>query len=78
MTLMTVPITDMSPFYSGSAEGKQQVAALVDRACCDIGFLVITGHGVSPALIDQVDASLRTFFQLPLEQKEALNRPSDD
>jgi isopenicillin N synthase-like dioxygenase len=78
MTLMTVPIIDMSPFYSGSAEGKRQVAAQVDRACRDIGFLVITGHGVAPALIERVDATSRAFFQLPLEQKEALKRPSDD
>lgn len=78
MTLMTVPIVDMSPFYSGSAAGRMQLAAEVDRACRDIGFLVITGHGVSPALLDRVDASARAFFKLPLEQKEALKRPRDD
>lgn len=78
MTLMTVPIIDMSPFYSGTDEGKQQVAAMVDRACRDIGFLVITGHGVAPSLLERVDATSRAFFELPLEQKEALKRPRDD
>ncbi len=78
MTLMTVPIVDMSPFYGGSPAARAQLAAEVDRACRDIGFLVITGHGVPPALLDRVDASARAFFKLPLEQKEALKRPRDD
>ena len=78
MTLMTVPIVDMSPFHSGSAAERGQLAALVDRACRDIGFLVITGHGVAPGLLARVDSQRPRLFQLPLDQKEALKRPRDD
>ncbi len=46
MTLLSVPIIDMSPFYTGSPAERAALAAEVDRACRDIGFLVITGHGV--------------------------------
>jgi isopenicillin N synthase-like dioxygenase len=78
MTLLAVPIIDMSPFYSGSAGEREKLVADLGHACRDIGFLVITGHGVAPDLMARVDASSRSFFQLPVEQKQALKRPKDD
>jgi isopenicillin N synthase-like dioxygenase len=78
MTLKTIPIIDLSPYRNGSPDGKQAVAQAVAEACRDIGFLVITGHGVSPALVDRVDASSRAFFDLPGSEKMALKRPKDD
>ena len=78
MTLLSVPIIDIAPYRTGPAAAKAGVVAAVDKACRDIGFLVITGHGVSPALIDRVDATARRFFKLPLDAKQALNRPKDD
>jgi isopenicillin N synthase-like dioxygenase len=78
MTLTSIPIIDISPYRIGSADGKQTVAEAVAQACRDIGFLVITGHGVSPALVDRVDASARAFFDLPASDKMALKRPKDD
>src|ERR1700709_1703159 len=59
MTLMSIPIIDLSGYRAGSAEGKQAVAKEVAQACRDIGFLVITGHGVPTTLVDRVDASAR-------------------
>jgi isopenicillin N synthase-like dioxygenase len=78
MTLMSVPIIDISHFYTGSPAERMELAAQVDRACRDIGFLVITGHGVPKSLIERVDASSRSFFQMPLEKKQALKRPKED
>ena len=78
MTLMSIPIIDLSGYRAGSAEGKQAVAKEVAQACRDIGFLVITGHGVPTALVDRVDASARAFFELPMAAKMALKRPKDD
>jgi len=78
MTLLSVPIIDMSPLYTGTPAERMALAAEVDRACRDIGFLVITGHGVSPELIKRIDATSRAFFQMPIEQKQALKRPKDD
>jgi isopenicillin N synthase-like dioxygenase len=78
MTLMAVPVIDIAPFYSGSSEGKGKVAQAVDRACRDIGFLVITGHRVPPSLIGRVESTSREFFRLPLEEKQRLKRPADD
>jgi isopenicillin N synthase-like dioxygenase len=45
------------------------VVASLDRACRDVGFFTVTGHGVPPALLDRLDAAARTFFAEPDEVK---------
>jgi len=78
MTLMTVPVIDVAPFYSGSNDEKRKLAEAVDRACRDIGFLVITGHRVPASLIARVESTSRAFFRLPVAEKQRLKRPADD
>lgn len=78
MTLLTVPIIDLAPYFEGSPEGRQAVARQVDEACRSIGFLLITHHGIDPALIARVSALSRDFFNLPLAQKRKVDRPRDD
>ena len=71
-----VPVVDIGPFLDGSA--RERVAAEVAAACEDIGFLVVTGHGVPQALIDDLDSVSREFFDLPLdEKKQVAMRPGD-
>ncbi len=41
----------------------------VRRACEEIGFLVIAGHGVDPELVAEVASLSRAFFDLPTEEK---------
>ena len=41
----------------------------VRRACEETGFLIVTGHGIDPMLVEQIDAVSRVFFDLPLEEK---------
>src|SRR5262245_24647331 len=65
----TIPVVDIAPFLAGSAEGKRQVAREVGRACEEIGFLAITGHGVPADLIEQTYALAREFFDLPADEK---------
>jgi isopenicillin N synthase-like dioxygenase len=78
MTLMNVPVIDISPFLSGSAEGKRLVAEQVGQACRDIGFLVIAGHGIPEELIEATRAVSAEFFALPKAEKLRSNRPADD
>lgn len=65
----TVPVIDIAPFLSGDPVGTQEVVRQVARACETIGFLVITGHGISSELQDRVFALSREFFDLPEEEK---------
>ncbi len=78
MKLLNVPVIDIQPFRLGSEDDKKQVAEAVDRACRDIGFLVIKGHGISPELITRAREVSRAFFDLPLADKKKVARPSMD
>ena len=46
MPLETVPIIDLTPYWTGAGASKRAVAQQIGEACRDIGFLIITGHGV--------------------------------
>jgi isopenicillin N synthase-like dioxygenase len=78
MKLLNAPVIDIGPFKSGTPEEKRAVAKLVNQACRDIGFLVISGHGVDPALIERTRAVSRQFFDQPGEVKRQIARPSVD
>ena len=76
--ILDVPVIDIRPYRTGAAGERERVADMVDRTCRDIGFLVITGHGVPLDLIAEVDAVSRTFFDLPLDEKMRVKRPAPD
>jgi len=73
-----VPIIDVAPLRSGESADRRAVARAIDQACRSIGFLVITGHDVPPALVAAVDAVSRRFFDLPMAAKMAVRRPAPD
>jgi isopenicillin N synthase-like dioxygenase len=75
---MNVPVIDISPYFTGDPEKKLALAKEVDKACRDIGFLVITGHGVSEALAAKVYDLSRAFFDLPKEEKMKCKRLRPD
>jgi isopenicillin N synthase-like dioxygenase len=63
-----VPLIDL-----GGEEA--QVAQAIDRACREIGFLIIGNHGVTPAVIDAAFAAGREFFRLPADEKLRCSAP---
>lgn len=68
---MTVPSINLQPFLANTFEGKRAVANEIANACTDIGFFVVTGHGVSPQLIDETYNITRAFFDLSDAEKRA-------
>ena len=74
--LLDVPVIDIAPFLQGGVADRAAVAERVGRACRDIGFLVIQGHGVSPALRRRMGEISRAFFDLPLAEKMRVARPA--
>ena len=60
---MTIPVIDL---------GDEQAATLIARACEEIGFLVVTNHGVDGALIGKAWSAATTFFDLPVADKMAV------
>lgn len=48
------------------------VPARIEAACRETGFFYVSGHGVSPALLSDLDSAAREFFALPEEHKREI------
>lgn len=64
-----VPVIDIAPFRLGSDKDKQDVAKAFDDACRQIGFIVVTGHGVPQEQMQSVLEAGWKFFDLPDAEK---------
>src|SRR5436189_131990 len=64
-----IPVIDLAPFHKGGVAGKRAVAAHVDAACRDFGFLQVTGHGVPGPVCDDLLSAWAAFFDLPMGEK---------
>jgi len=70
LALAAVPVIDIAPFCGDSARAeRRRVAEEIRQACINIGFFYISGHGFSPAEMEEILADGRRFFALPVEQK---------
>ncbi|MEM8934825.1 MAG: 2-oxoglutarate and iron-dependent oxygenase domain-containing protein [Pseudomonadota bacterium] len=69
-----LPIIDLSQFRNGDAATRAAVAEKVDQACRDIGFIVLTGHGIPKDVFDAGHRIAGEFFALPLETKTQYER----
>jgi isopenicillin N synthase-like dioxygenase len=64
-----IPVIDLAPFHERGVAGKRAVAAQVDAACRDFGFLQVTGHGVPAPVCDDLLNTWAAFFDLPMGEK---------
>ena len=78
MSESTVPVVDIAPFLGGGDAQKATVAQAVDRACRRIGFLIVAGHGVPFAVIDDALAATWAFFDLGDAEKRRWMSPKGD
>jgi isopenicillin N synthase-like dioxygenase len=61
---------DLGEFLQGSAGDRARFAEQFRAALEEIGFAVLVGHGVDPALYDEMhDGAIDLFTATPLEQK---------
>ena len=72
--LSEIPLIDLGPYFVGSRADRKRVADEISRACERIGFFLVSGHGVDPALIEGVQRDSRAFFDLPHEEKLAIRQ----
>jgi isopenicillin N synthase-like dioxygenase len=68
----TLPIIDLAEFISSGRTARDSVGPAIDAACRDIGFLLVSGHGVPDALLRRMHAVSAAFFALPLAAKRSL------
>jgi isopenicillin N synthase-like dioxygenase len=78
MRTAPAPVIDVAPFFAGSDAERTAVAGAVASACEDVGFLLLTGHGVPEDAIDDLHAAATEFFAMPLDTKRAVRSPVDN
>jgi isopenicillin N synthase-like dioxygenase len=67
VTAVPVPVVDVGGLTADTVPAD--VARAIDRACRDVGFFSVVGHGVDPALPVRLDALAREFFARPEDEK---------
>lgn len=68
-----LPVIDIATLASGDAAAQRALALQIGRACREVGFFVITGHGVPDALIEATFAESARLFAQPVERKRDLS-----
>jgi isopenicillin N synthase-like dioxygenase len=68
--VQSLPVIDISPFLpGGDAARKSSIARDLRKACIDVGFLYLVGHGLPSDELKQAESLARSFFELPLDVK---------
>jgi isopenicillin N synthase-like dioxygenase len=61
---------DIGRLLHGDADDRRAFARELGSALREIGFAILAGHGIDPALYDEAEASvIELFTKLPLEEK---------
>jgi isopenicillin N synthase-like dioxygenase len=68
-----IPVIDVSGLASGDVDARYQVAAELGRACREVGFFYVSGHGISAEVRAGMFAAAHAFFAQPLEVKQAVS-----
>lgn len=74
-TQNAIPTIDVSALRSGGDAERRQVARQIDAACTEIGFFLVTGHGVPQQLIETTRQRAIDFFALAVDEKMQVQRP---
>jgi isopenicillin N synthase-like dioxygenase len=70
-----IPVIDLTAARAGDLGARQAVAQEIDKACREIGFFTITGHGVPTKVMDVLRQRAHAFFALPLDEKRKAIHP---
>lgn len=68
-----IPVVDLAPSFTGDPAAFDAVAYEIHKACREMGFFYVSSHGIPQSLIDQSFAWSKRFFDLPREEKSALD-----
>ena len=74
VTSTTIDVIDLDEWRRGDPDGRARFAAELCSVCHDVGFLLLSNHGLPPNLVDDVFAMARRLFELPVEQKRLIDK----
>ena len=78
---MDVPVIDLAAFVEPPDRGVQRsdeverIGDEVDRACREVGFFSVIGHGVDGSVVDAAYREALAFFDLPLADRLTVVKP---
>ena len=73
-----IPVIDLESFPSGDRATRVRVAKQLGSAAETLGFVVISGHGIDPAIGNVLKEAAVRFFDLPRVTKMIIRRPTND
>jgi isopenicillin N synthase-like dioxygenase len=73
--MIAIPVIDLAPAREAGYADRLRVAAEIDAACREIGFFTLTGHGVAPEIVSDLQRRAHAFFELPLAEKLRFRHP---
>ncbi len=74
MSFTQIPIVDLSQHSQKSGSTPQALGEHLVQICHEVGFFVLTGHGLDPALLKTVELQARALFQLPQTIKQRIDK----
>ncbi|MGI9334572.1 MAG: isopenicillin N synthase family dioxygenase [Gammaproteobacteria bacterium] len=78
MTFDTLPVVDLAAFHDGTRAEQDAVGVQLGRICEQIGFFVVSGHGVAESTATRLYSEAMAFFDTPLTNKMSVHRPRND
>ncbi|KAL2631226.1 hypothetical protein R1flu_015912 [Riccia fluitans] len=72
---LSIPVVDLAELDGGSVEVRARIAKEMCEACEEWGFFQVINTAVPPEIVDDVYASAREFFALPVEEMEKAKEP---
>jgi isopenicillin N synthase-like dioxygenase len=68
-----IPIIALAGLRSGKRADLERIGSEIGRAARGLGFFSVADHGIPQSLVDAVFAASKTFFALPVREKERLS-----
>lgn len=72
-----IPLVDLGPWFDGDDTARRTLAAKVDEHLRRCGFLVVTNHGIDPAVFTEARAACSEFFHLDESAKQEIAQPAN-
>ena len=73
-----IPVLDLSAYLAGKEGALDALAEELHRACTEVGFFYVAGHGIDPDLIAATFEQSKRFHALPLEAKQKLTQDANN
>ncbi|WP_433286899.1 isopenicillin N synthase family dioxygenase [Pseudonocardia sp. CA-142604] len=71
MTRLPIPLIDLARWRGGDPDERAALAAELDHALQESGFLLLAGHGIGADVRERIRTAARRFFVLPSARKAA-------